>query len=143
MSAHRRGRHGALSARPQLSAADDAAQRVAAAALRIGRATGLAKGDADPRARVPMRARLLAKEQEAPSVLLGKAQQHIIGMRIIAKDDGALRQQRLYGLILAVLILGGMVAIIDEQVNGSAQFLQRFDRVAIENLAIVAPRLVE
>ncbi len=76
----------------------------------------------------------LGKKQELPVVLLGKLLERITDVCVISQNDRAWTQSAGDGQVLAIFVLGRMIAIVDEEID-IAKLFQGLNGIAIQDLA--------
>ena len=73
------------------------------------------------------------KKNELSARRQSKIKKFIVRVRIIAKDNCSWSELSLNCFVFSPFIFGGVVAIIDKNIYALVEFLQRFNRVAIQD----------
>ena len=73
------------------------------------------------------------KKNELSARSESKGKKFIVSVRIISKDNCGWRELRLNCFVFSPFIFGGVVAIIDKDIDALAEIFQRFNRVAIQD----------
>src|SRR2546423_1249989 len=90
------------------------------------------KGDTDSSARIPVIERHFVKEQEVSARLPGELREPRGDVRIVAENYCTRAEFRRDRLILAGLVVGRMIAVVDKQIDGLYEGMQALDRIAVE-----------
>src|SRR5262245_17147907 len=84
--------------------------------------------------------RRLAEKQELAPGVLRKLQQAIGVVRIVAENERAFPESRLDRPVFLGLVVGAVIAVVDEQIDRRIERAQRLQRVAVADLAVLTER---